>query len=72
MPKTKSLIEFVVEPEPETETKTENGYISPCEMYAAVPYGNQFVIIHNGYQIRTCRNLTTAKNFIAQERKKVK
>lgn len=52
---------------------TEEGYISPCGMYAAIPYvKGQFIIIHNGYQIRCCRNITTAKQFITQERKKLK
>lgn len=63
--KTKKIDEFI-------ETNTEEGYVSPCDQYAAIPYGKQFVIIHNGYQIRTCRTLTTAKNFINQERKKTK
>lgn len=67
MPRTKKITEFIEE----TET-IESGYISPCEMYAAVPFGMQFVILYNGYQIRTCRTLTTAKNFINQERKKDK
>ena len=63
--KTKKIDEFIVNSE-------ENSYVSPCEMYAAIPYGNQFIIIHNGFQIKICRNLTTAKNFINQERKKIK
>lgn len=67
MSRTKKIIEFVEEPE-----TIELGYISPCEMYAAVPFGAQFVILYNGFQIRTCRNITTAKNFINQERKKKK
>lgn len=57
-------------------TQTESlleGYVSPCGMYAAIPYvKGQFIIIHNGYQIRCCKNLTTAKQFINQERKKLK
>lgn len=56
----------------EVVEETEIGYISPCEMYAAVPYGKQFVILYNGFQIKTCRTLITAKNFINQERKKRK
>ena len=68
MSRTKKVIEFVAE----QEEIIELGYISPCEMYAAVPYGNQFIIIHNGFQIKLCRNLTTAKNFINQDKKKKK
>lgn len=62
---TKKIDEFI-------QNNLEEGYISPCEQYAAVPFGNQFIVIHNGYQIRTCRTLTTAKNFINQEKKKIK
>lgn len=52
---------------------SEEGYISSCGMYAAVPYTKgQFIIIHNGHQIRCCKNITTAKQFITQERKKLK
>lgn len=68
MARTKKTTEVVAE----KEEIIELGYISPCEMYAAVPYGNQFIIIHNGFQIRLCRNLTTAKNFINQHKKKKK
>jgi hypothetical protein len=54
-------------------SKEEDNYISPCGMYAAVPYAKgQFIIIHNGQQIRCCRNLTSAKNFINSENKKLK
>jgi hypothetical protein len=37
--------------------------------YAAVPYGNQLMIIHNGQQIKVCRNEKTARNFIAKHKK---
>ena len=37
--------------------------------YAAVPYGNQLMIIHNGQQIKVCRNEKSARNFIAKHKK---
>ena len=37
--------------------------------YAAVPYGNQLMIIHNGQQIKVCRNEQSARNFIAKHKK---
>lgn len=50
-----------------------NGYVSPCERFAAIPYGKaQYIIIFDGSQVRTCRSITTAKTYIQQERKKLK
>lgn len=37
--------------------------------YAAIPYGNQFVILHNGQQIKVCRNQQSARSFIQKEMK---
>jgi hypothetical protein len=37
--------------------------------YAAVPYGNQFMILHNGHQIKVCRTSQSARNFIQKEMK---
>jgi hypothetical protein len=37
--------------------------------YAAVPYGKtQLIIIFNGYQIKTCRSVNSAHNFIKKHR----
>jgi hypothetical protein len=48
-------------------------YVTKCGMYAAIPYvKGQFIVIHNGQQIRCCRNLTTAKQFINKEKNKLK
>jgi ABC-type uncharacterized transport system ATPase component len=43
------------------------GYITKDGMWAAVPYGNKFVIIHNGQQVHTCNNYKTAKSYIQKE-----
>jgi hypothetical protein len=49
------------------------GYVTRCGSFAAVPFGDtQYIIIHNGQQIRCCKNLTTAKNYISLEMKKLK
>jgi hypothetical protein len=54
-------------------TSEEKGYVTNCGRFAAIPYSNgQFIIIHNGTQIRCCKNITTAKNFINSEIKKLK
>jgi hypothetical protein len=59
--------------EPQVDEDESLGYVTKCGTFAAVPYHKgQFVIIHNGKQIRTCRNIKTAKTFITQELKKIK
>jgi hypothetical protein len=35
--------------------------------YAAIPYGNQLMVIHNGKQIKVCRNQQSARNFINKQ-----
>lgn len=40
------------------------GYVTKDEMWAAVPFGNKFMIIHNGEQVHVANNLDTAKSFI--------
>ena len=55
------------------EPEETQGYVTKCETFAAIPYvKGQFIILHQGKQIRTCKNLTTAKNFISQELRKLK
>lgn len=34
--------------------------------YAAVPFGNQLMIIFNGYQLKVCRTENSARKFIKQ------
>jgi hypothetical protein len=51
----------------------DQSYVTECGMYAAIPYvKGQFIVIHNGQQIRCCRSLTTAKRFINSEKNKLK
>lgn len=37
--------------------------------YAAVPFGNNLMIIHNGQQLKVCRNEQSARNFIEKHKK---
>lgn len=44
-----------------------NGYVTKDGMWAAVPYGKKFVIIHNGQQVHTANTYDTAKSYIAKQ-----
>jgi len=48
------------------------GYVTKDEMWAAVPFGNKFMILHNGEQVHTCQNLSTAKVYINKQIKLLK
>jgi hypothetical protein len=38
--------------------------------YAAIPYGNQYLIIHNGQQLdKLCRTESSARNYIEAHKK---
>lgn len=43
------------------------GYITKDEMWAAVPFGNKFMILHNGQQIYVAPNLPSAKSYINKQ-----
>lgn len=50
----------------------DKGWATSCGTFAAVPFTKgQFIILYSGRQIRTCRNIDTAKRFIHQEMKKL-
>ena len=44
-----------------------NGYVTKDGMWAAVPWGKKFVIIHNGEQVHVTNNYTTAKSYILKQ-----
>ena len=44
-----------------------NGYVTKDGMWAAVPYGKKFIIIHNGYQVHLANNYSTAKSYILKQ-----
>lgn len=48
------------------------GYVTKDEMWAAVPFGNKFMILHNGDQVHVCQNLSSAKSYINKQIKLLK
>jgi hypothetical protein len=44
-----------------------NGYVTKDGMWAAVPWGKKFVIIHNGQQVHTANNYKLAKSYITKQ-----
>jgi hypothetical protein len=44
-----------------------NGFVSKDGEWAAVPWGNKFVIICNGEQVHTTNNYKTAKTYIEKQ-----
>lgn len=52
------------------ENDLSKGFCNKDETWCAVPYvNNQFIIIHQGSQARTCRTLETALKFIESKNK---
>jgi hypothetical protein len=45
----------------------KDGFITP-DFYAAVPYGNQLIVIFNGEQLKLCRTESSARKFIQEHR----
>ena len=46
-----------------------NGYVTKDGMWAAVPYGMKFIILHNGQQVHTANNYKSAKSYIQKSAK---
>jgi hypothetical protein len=44
------------------------GFIIGKGEYAAVPFGKQLMIIHNGQQLKVCRTESSARKFIADHK----
>ncbi len=53
----------VLEPKP----GDPEGYVTKDGMWAAVPYGKKFIIIHNGQQVHLANNYSTAKSYILKQ-----
>ena len=48
----------------------KEGFLVNNGEYAAIPYGNQYLIIHNGQQLeKLCRTEGSAKKYIEEHRK---
>lgn len=41
-------------------------------LYAVLPIGNKMCIVHEGKQLKICRDSTSARNFIAKHQKRRK
>jgi hypothetical protein len=62
------LLPFIPKPGILNETPGKPaGYVTSDGKWAAVPWGNKFVIICNGEQVHTSNNLTTAKEYILKK-----
>jgi hypothetical protein len=44
-----------------------SGYVTKDGMWAAVPFGKQFMILHNGEQVHVAGTLATAKSYIQKQ-----
>ena len=53
----------ILDPKP----KDPEGYVTKDGMWAAVPYGKKFIIIHNGQQVHMTNNYSTAKSYILKQ-----
>ena len=48
----------------------KEGFTMFKDTYAAIPYGNQYLIIHNGLQLeKLCRTESSARKFIDDHKK---
>lgn len=43
------------------------GYVTKDEMWAAIPFGKKFMILHNGQQIHVTGTLAVAKSYIQKQ-----
>ena len=48
------------------------GYVTNDGMWAAVPYGKKFIIIHNGSQVKILNTYKQSVDFINNQRKTIK
>lgn len=46
-----------------------NGYVTKDGLWAAVPWGKKFIILHNGQQIHTANNYRSALTYIKKAMK---
>jgi len=57
--------ESILDPKP----GDPNGYVTKDGMWAAVPFGKKFIIIHNGQQVHLANNYKSAKTYIQKSAK---
>ena len=56
----------------DAKPKDPLGYVTNDGMWAAVPCGKQFMIIHNGCPVRTLKTYNQSVDFINNQRKTIK
>ena len=49
-----------------------DGYVTKDGVWSAVPWGNKYIILHNGKQVHVSNNLKTAKSYISKNSKATK
>ena len=49
-----------------------DGYVTKDGIWAAVPFGNKFIIIHNGSQVKVLNTYKQSVDFINNQRKTTK
>lgn len=47
----------------------KDGFIIGKGEYAAIPYGNQLMVIYMGQQLKVCKTEASARKFIADHKK---
>lgn len=52
------------------EKQTESGWVSKNKEWAAIPYGNNFMLIYKGQQVSVHKTLETAMKTAMKESKK--
>ena len=50
-------------------TQMNKGFLIDKGVYAAVPFGGQLMILHNGQQLKLCRTESSARKYINEHRK---
>ena len=56
----------------DAKPKNPLGYVTNDGMWAAIPFGKQFMIIHNGRQIKVLNTYKQSIDFILNQKKTIK
>ena len=73
MPSSKFQKPFIPNPTLLDESPGDpDGYVTKDGVWSAVPWGNKYVILHNGKQVHVSNNLKTARSYISKSSKATK
>jgi hypothetical protein len=61
-----TIVKFIAAKEDEPYAS----YVTPDRSWAAIPYGERYIIIHNGQQVHLSNTLATSKNYIIKQLRK--